>query len=89
MRSQLRDELFVAIGFLQFQDITSQQLSYASSLLRDMEDRLGDLAKVLDPSVSAPSLGSRPALKAFDPQASTQNAEGRQALAHSIFTQPD
>jgi hypothetical protein len=89
VRSSLRDELFQAIGCLQFQDITSQQLNYASSLLVDMEARLGALSDTLDANgsviVEAPTA---PGLRTFDPGASIHNAEGRQALADSIFETP-
>ena len=89
VRAALRDELFQAIGCLQFQDITSQQLNYASSLLEDMETRLGNLSDALDPNGSVvvePPTG--PSIRAFDPAASIHNAEGRQALADSIFEVP-
>jgi uncharacterized phage infection (PIP) family protein YhgE len=86
VRSSLRDELFQAIGCLQFQDITSQQLNYASSLLVDMEARLSTLSESLDPNGSVIiETPTAPGLRTFDPGASTQNAEGRQALADSIF----
>jgi len=89
VRSSLRDELFQAIGCLQFQDITSQQLNYASSLLVEMEARLGALSDTLDPTgaviVEPPTA---PSLRTFDPGASIHDAEGRQALADSIFETP-
>jgi hypothetical protein len=89
-RAQLREELYQTQAFLQFQDITSQQLNYASSILVDMEQRLGDLARALDPasstlvSVSAPPVPS--ANLAFDPGATVHGADVRQALADAIFT---
>jgi chemotaxis regulatin CheY-phosphate phosphatase CheZ len=89
VRSSLRDELFQAIGCLQFQDITSQQLNYASSLLGDMEVRLSSLSDALDPNASAiVEPVTAPGLRTFDPGASIHNAEGRQALADSIFETP-
>jgi hypothetical protein len=89
VRSSLRDELFQAIGCLQFQDITSQQLNYASSLLVDMEARLGALSDTLDANGSViVEPPTAPGLRTFDPGASTHNAEGRQALADSIFETP-
>ncbi len=86
VRTELRDELFQAIGCLQFQDITSQQLNYASSLLGDMEQRLGALSDTLDPSGAAiVEEPTAPGLRTFDPGASVHNAGHRQALADSIF----
>ncbi len=88
-RGQLRDELFTAQAALQFQDITSQQLNYASSILVDMEQRLRELARTLDPAAAA-TYATAPGLKivdpaAYDPNATTRDGEVRQALADSIF----
>ena len=85
----LRNELFSVMGCLQFQDITSQQLSYASSVLGDMESRLAQLAAIFDPA----KFGMQPVEPrletngpvAFDPAATTRDAETRQALVDEIF----
>ncbi|MHB1297453.1 MAG: hypothetical protein ACYC0B_02895 [Gemmatimonadaceae bacterium] len=87
VRGQLRDELFQAQAALQFQDITAQQLTYAASLLVDMEERLLVIAQALDPSIQGEV--PRPTFAAggtFDPGATMKNADGRQALADAIFT---
>ena len=91
LRNSLRDELFGLMSCMQFQDVTSQQLSYASSVLLEMEARLAELATVLDPAVLAgkkqislaPPAPSGPVT--FDPNASTENAKERQAVADEIF----
>lgn len=94
LRNTLRDELFALVGCMQFHDITSQQLSYASSVLIEMETRLAELASILDPAALgaagtaatqevSPSATSVPV--AFDPEASTENAAARQAVADQIF----
>jgi hypothetical protein len=97
LRNTLRDELFSLMGCMQFQDITSQQLNYASSVLTEMETRLAELATILDPAalgVAGPALAGAelPAAPAspgtFDPAASTENAEARQAVADQIFDRP-
>ena len=90
IRNRLRDELFQAISSLQFQDITAQQLRYASSLLEEMEQRMAGLAMALDPShigaiLPPPPPASGRAL-AYDPGATLANAEQRQSLADDIFT---
>lgn len=88
IRSNLRDELFLMMGALQFQDITSQQLAHASSVLVDMEQRLLDVARLFDHNVDATHLLQHkdvPDEKTYDPNATTRNAEGRQALADEIF----
>jgi chemotaxis regulatin CheY-phosphate phosphatase CheZ len=93
LRDKLRDELFSLMGCMQFQDITSQQLNYASSVLTEMEARLAELASILDPAtfggtgsgLSASSLVPTGPLT-FDPAASTENAEARQAVADEVFS---
>lgn len=89
LRSTLRDELFMMMGALQFQDITSQQLAHASSVLVEMENRLADIANLFDSSISIERpLGSLNTVdeKTYDPNATTRNAEQRQNLADEIFT---
>ena len=103
-RHHLREELHTLMNLLQFQDITSQQLGYASTVLQDIEDRMVRLADVFDlrdmalEGISeafereigrAPEKGTEPEEKeqvTNDPEASTLNAEGRQAVADEIFT---
>lgn len=89
IRGTLRDELFLMMGALQFQDITSQQLAHASSVLVEMEQRLLEVAKLFDHNVDATNLFTRqdvPDEKTYDPNATIKDAEGRQALADQIFT---
>jgi hypothetical protein len=89
LRSKLREELFSLMGCMQFQDITTQQLSYASSVLTEIETRLAELASILGPAalgaavVPAPVAPSGPVT--FDPAASMADAEARQAVADQIF----
>lgn len=91
IRASLRDELFALMGHMQFQDITSQQLNYASAVLTEMETRLSSIAKVFDPAVfgavnpeAAPSATPTGPVT-FDPNASTQNRAERQAVADEII----
>ncbi|MCC6243375.1 MAG: hypothetical protein IT353_11075 [Gemmatimonadaceae bacterium] len=89
LRGTLRDELFLMMGALQFQDITSQQLSHASAVLVEMESRLVDVAKLFDSNISLEeSVRKVPTADemTYDPNATTKNSEGRQALADEIFT---
>jgi chemotaxis regulatin CheY-phosphate phosphatase CheZ len=93
IRGQLRDELWQAQAALQFQDITAQQLSYAASLLAELEDRMQGLATALEADgfaevTSDSAARALAAAKAFDPNATMANATGRQALADSIFATP-
>jgi chemotaxis regulatin CheY-phosphate phosphatase CheZ len=90
VRSTLRDELHVMMDALQFQDITAQQLTHASAVLMDMERRLTEVSKLLDSSFGVEQYSSLidDSLddSTFDPNATTLDAEGRQALADQIFT---
>ena len=45
----IREEIRGAIGSLRAQDVTEQQLSYAASILLDMDGRLAQLTHMLDP----------------------------------------
>lgn len=97
-RSSLRDELFQSINHLQFQDITTQQLNYASSILVEVERRLVEIARSFDPrSLDVPDLSPEGDASAtvpggpvaFDPDASFCNAEHRQAVADQILLRRD
>jgi chemotaxis regulatin CheY-phosphate phosphatase CheZ len=90
IRSQMRDDLFGLMVHLQFQDITTQQLAYASSVIVDMEQRVAQIVAVFDPkamglSAPMPALISNGPV-AFDPNATNSNAADRQALADELFT---
>jgi chemotaxis regulatin CheY-phosphate phosphatase CheZ len=85
-RDLLREEIFGIMGSLQFQDITTQQLAYASSVLNDMEERLLSLARLFDPAAAFSHAGAgAPDPRTFDPNATVTNADQRQALADRIF----
>ena len=90
LRGSLRDELFLMMGALQFQDITAQQLAHASAVLDEMEQRMIEVAKLFDPAVAlecaslAHTKDNRS--QAYDANATTRNADSRQALADEIFT---
>ncbi|WP_396213472.1 hypothetical protein [Gemmatimonas sp.] len=88
LRSTLRDELFMMMGALQFQDITSQQLAHASTVLVEMENRLADISNLFDSNsaVERPLASLAIDENSFDPNATTRNAEQRQNIADEIFT---
>lgn len=89
IRATLRDELFMMMGALQFQDITSQQLAHASSVLVDMEERMLEVARLFDHNLDISKslqMNHAPDERTFDPNATIKNAEGRQALADQLFT---
>jgi chemotaxis regulatin CheY-phosphate phosphatase CheZ len=93
IRGELRDELFAVMGHMQFQDITSQQIMHVQSLLAEMEGRLTEIANLFDHQSGdtdvvhlAPALPQKTQKDAhsFDPNATLQDAETRQALADSL-----
>jgi chemotaxis regulatin CheY-phosphate phosphatase CheZ len=98
VRDSLREELHGLISLLQFQDITAQQLGYASGVLSDIEDRLVRIARVFDldgsfeetpePEVQTDvfeAAGADASAETCDPDASHFEADSRQALADEIF----
>jgi hypothetical protein len=93
-RAGLRDRLHAMVVCLQFQDITAQQLNFASTVLADVEGRITALAELIDRNLvgledvaeqaAAPAAGTDDT-QSFDPAASTRNAQTRQAVADAIF----
>lgn len=90
-RSQLRDELHQVIQHLQFQDITAQRIGHATGVLSDVETRLVRLMGTLEQYGFAVT-DHEEDVEAIveehvvcDPNATTQNADSRQALADDIF----
>jgi len=51
LHAELRRELAGAMSSIQFEDITSQQLNYASSVLFEAEERIAELVRLLDPEI--------------------------------------
>jgi hypothetical protein len=84
VRAELREELFRLMGCLQFQDITSQQLQYAASVLGDIESRLAAVAALFG-GVTGTATATDHGGVTFDPFASMNGADHRQAVADSIF----
>jgi hypothetical protein len=92
--ANLRDGLFLLMGALPFQDLTGQQLSQASAVLADMENRLLEVAKLFDghtdqaagPSDAADDPARRAAHVTGTPDVARRRAESRQALSDEIFT---
>ena len=91
VRNSLRDEIFGIIGALQFQDITTQQINYASNVLLDMEAKLLRLMQILDPGAGKSEIAAKlpemnPAAPTFDMHATTQDQEKRQSVADEVFS---
>jgi chemotaxis regulatin CheY-phosphate phosphatase CheZ len=89
LHNELRDELFTMMAALQFQDLTTQMLSHANSVLTEVEGRLQDVARIFEgtmitESTSAPAEST--ASLTFDPNATVRDADKRQAIADAVFT---
>ncbi len=87
LRQQLRDEIFSLMGCMQFQDITTQQLNYAGSILLELEQRLSDVQHLFEArEIEASAIPQSSSAMVFAPDASLDKSEIRQALADEIFT---
>jgi hypothetical protein len=84
-RARLREEVFGMVGALQFQDITTQQLAHAATVLAETEERLLAAARLFDPAAALLRAAAAPDPRTFDPRATTRDAHERQALADEIF----
>ncbi|MEP6998946.1 MAG: hypothetical protein ABI969_00610 [bacterium] len=90
IRQSVRDELFGLMVHLQFQDITAQQLAFASSIIQEMEGRLAHIVQAFDPKALDTTLNFAPLSPevgpvSFDPHATATNATDRQVMADKIF----
>lgn len=89
---ELRDELHRMMNILQFQDITSQQLTYVASVLGDAEERLSTVIDLFDSTgiaVHSPEEGEtrdEDEPRNYDPNATVQSVRERQALVDEIFS---
>lgn len=86
IRSSLRNKLFDLMNHLQFQDITRQQLNYASSVLLDTEQHLARIAAAIEPTAGPLAAADVEDVNkgTYDPRATTQNAAARQAVADEV-----
>lgn len=82
---QLRDELLGAINQLQFQDIAAQQISHVMSLLGDLEGQLEAFAREFDEAAAGDVVSPERPARAFDPNATFDGADGRQALVDQLL----
>jgi chemotaxis regulatin CheY-phosphate phosphatase CheZ len=90
-RGALREEMFGMMNALQFQDITTQQLSHTAGMLTELEQRLMAIVALFDGSRAAVEGESgSPAVMAeaarlYAPNASMEDAEARQLVADEVF----
>ncbi len=79
------DDAFVILNALQFQDITSQQVHHASSLMEEIENRLHQLLDVFDGKGGIEELQSFVRQRVYDPNASFSNKQGTQDDVDSLI----
>lgn len=89
----LRGQINDLFAHLQFQDITTQQLRGVMQLLNEIEERISKVADLFDaalgggllttPALAGPSSDS--SRLAFNPDATTREAESRQAYIDAAF----
>lgn len=82
------NDAYAMMEALQFQDITSQQMNHAASLLEDIEDRLQNILGVFGPDGKALPQGAADKVRrerAFDPHADVNHNQARQADIDSMF----
>jgi hypothetical protein len=86
VRTEMRNKLFDLMNHLQFQDITRQQLSFASSVLVDTEHHLAQIAAAIEPTAAPLAVATfeDPNKGTYDPRATTQDAAARQAVADQV-----
>ncbi|MEP6731904.1 MAG: hypothetical protein ABJE10_14750 [bacterium] len=90
VRAHMREELFGLMIHLQFQDIITQQLAFAASIIVEMEQRLAQIVGIFDTEAPAEGatapVGTTPqGPTTFDPNATTSAATNRQTVADEIF----
>ena len=81
----LRNEVNELFGHLQFQDITAQQLAGVGSLLEDIEARVQAVLTLFDRNGVGASAGDSSAHLAYNPDASFEGVEARQAAIDAAF----
>lgn len=84
-----QDDTFLILDYLQFQDITSQQLESAFSMLNQIEDRLLAVAKLLEglDDLTFDALEKR--RTAYDPNAEFKDQSAAQKEIDDIFKVTD
>jgi chemotaxis regulatin CheY-phosphate phosphatase CheZ len=90
VRTSVRDQLYDVMAHLQFQDITSQQMGYASAVITETEQRLAALSATLAsfaPEIATVSVQDTVQALAghCDPHATVESKVEQQAFADRAF----
>lgn len=79
------DDAFNMLEALQFQDITSQQMDHAASLLEDIEGKLNGILIIVGHTPNDPDGKKKKRKRAFDPHADMYEKKTNQGDIDSIF----
>jgi len=82
----LINDSFQIINTLQFQDITAQQISHANHLLLTVRKKLHEILTFFNDNPIPTDVVHEPKV-AFDPNATIEDSDQRQALVEEIFNQ--
>jgi chemotaxis regulatin CheY-phosphate phosphatase CheZ len=81
------NDAYAVMDALQFQDITSQQMDHAASLLEEIEAKLKNILQTM--GADAKSLTERPEpakkVRTYDPHADLFERKTEQAVIDSLF----
>lgn len=81
------NDAYSIMDALQFQDITSQQMNHAASLLEDIEGKLSDIIVVMDGTEEEITKPVQKKARAFDPHADIFDKKTDQDEIDSLFKQ--
>ncbi|RKX22915.1 MAG: hypothetical protein DRP35_00800 [Candidatus Zixiibacteriota bacterium] len=80
------NDAYSIMDALQFQDITSQQMDHAASLLEDIEEKLNNIIVVMDGGQEAKE-PTKKKVRAYDPHADVYDKKTNQDEIDSLFKQ--
>jgi chemotaxis regulatin CheY-phosphate phosphatase CheZ len=80
------DDAFVILNALQFQDITTQQIQHASTLMEEIENRLHHILAVFDGKEDIEELRAIMKKRVYDPNASFSDSKETQDDIDSLIS---
>ena len=86
------NDAYTVMDALQFQDITSQQMDHAASMLEEIEGKLKNILNVIgeeeSPQVASPDVQPKKK-RSYDPHADLFDKKTQQADIDSLFAKPN
>jgi chemotaxis regulatin CheY-phosphate phosphatase CheZ len=83
------NDVFQVMDALQFQDITSQQIQHAASVLEDVEFKLKNIIVVMGGGIDQTEFSETQKVRVFDPHADLYSRKTEQADVDSLFAKPE